>query len=532
MAGDSETPLIEAKSAASQMDPDARRSPQLRILFVSVPMHGHINPMVPWMKECRARGHHVLFASHPSKASVAERVGADFLPVPGIVPMSEVKKRSQEGSLCDKLSLPFDVVASHNGSIYDMILKLHKAGRIDAIVSDFFVTDAVDAGDKTGVPVFIVNPNAGAFRMHNIDFWGAPSRFTGAHGSMSLWERTIAYLKTLVIFGLIVPIITLKPRYQRWVRGLRALPSGHPGFPTRESRHVYLCPTRLGFEMACLASPLVQYVGVSPPEKLLSDSDPHQDIKRLNAKLATWLKEAEGAGDRVVYAAFGSMIELKPDQTLAMYRAFTRLKAVRVVWSLKEKQQEELNKLLKRQADAAESKDTSSRVCSDKVFILSWAPQVALLKHPLVSAFLTHCGYNSTVESIICQTPMIAYPFFADQPDNATRVVSVGIGVRAPSLSPDDLAEAINEALKPDNQKRYRAQLKKIRAIMTRGGGSKRVADLLGEVAMMGGYDHLVPYEAKQGATTTVGTLAGWLLAAVKYGVVAGIGAYMAGRMC
>jgi len=516
--------LLDAKSAGEPISDAWSSQQQLRILFVSVPAYGHINPMIPWMKECRARGHKVLFASHKSRSSIAEQVGGEFLEVPGMIPMAEEKKKMESLGICAKISFALDIIGSKNGSIYDIIQDLHRANRIDAIVADFFVSDAIDASDKTGVPVFVVNPNAGAFRMYNVDFWGAPSRFTGTHASMSLWERTVSYLIQLLVFGLIVPFITMKPRYQRWRRGLPSLPGGHPGFPTRESRHVFLCPTRMGFEIPCLTSPLIHYVGVSPPHTAALGGA--QEIKK-NAKLSAWLQAAEEAGDRILYAAFGSLVEPKPEQTIAMYRAFAKLENVRVIWSLKEKAQKQLSEQLK-EAGSGIASCSSIASGEDKVLILSWAPQVALLNHPSVCAYLTHGGYNSTFESLLSQTPMIAYPFFADQPDNAARIVSADIGVRARSLSSDDLVEAIHEALKPNNQRRYRVNLKKIYTLVTSGGGSNRVVDLLEEVNMMGGYDYLIPYEAKQGASTCAGTLAGWMWTAFKYGLAIGLGVYIA----
>ncbi|KAI5423379.1 hypothetical protein KIW84_046372, partial [Lathyrus oleraceus] len=48
-----------------------------------------------------------------------------------------------------------------------------------------------------------------------------------------------------------------------------------------------------------------------------------------------------------------------------------------------------------------------------------WAPQVEVLKHDAIGAFLTHCGWNSILESIVHGVSMIAWPLFAEQRSNA-----------------------------------------------------------------------------------------------------------------
>ena len=53
----------------------------------------------------------------------------------------------------------------------------------------------------------------------------------------------------------------------------------------------------------------------------------------------------------------------------------------------------------------------------------SWAPQVAVLHHPSTGVFLSHCGWNSILESITYGVPMIAWPLYAEQKMNAAMLV-------------------------------------------------------------------------------------------------------------
>ncbi|RZC64482.1 hypothetical protein C5167_008171 [Papaver somniferum] len=54
----------------------------------------------------------------------------------------------------------------------------------------------------------------------------------------------------------------------------------------------------------------------------------------------------------------------------------------------------------------------------DRSLYASWCPQEDVLNHPSIGGFLTHSGWNSTLESICGGVPMICWPFFAEQQTN------------------------------------------------------------------------------------------------------------------
>ncbi|XP_062010876.1 anthocyanidin 3-O-glucosyltransferase 5-like [Rosa rugosa] len=61
-----------------------------------------------------------------------------------------------------------------------------------------------------------------------------------------------------------------------------------------------------------------------------------------------------------------------------------------------------------------------------------WAPQADILSHPSVGGFFSHCGWNSTLESVTNGVPMIAWPLYAEQRMNATLLTEeLGVAVRS-----------------------------------------------------------------------------------------------------
>ncbi|XP_058735401.1 abscisate beta-glucosyltransferase-like [Vicia villosa] len=61
-----------------------------------------------------------------------------------------------------------------------------------------------------------------------------------------------------------------------------------------------------------------------------------------------------------------------------------------------------------------------------------WAPQLLILEHDAVGGFMTHCGWNSTLECVCAGVPMITWPLSAEQFFNeklVTDVLRIGVQV-------------------------------------------------------------------------------------------------------
>ncbi|MCO5548448.1 hypothetical protein L7F22_001905 [Adiantum nelumboides] len=79
------------------------------------------------------------------------------------------------------------------------------------------------------------------------------------------------------------------------------------------------------------------------------------------------------------------------------------------------------------------SNDITSK-SNGKGYTVTWVPQTTVLAHPAIGGFLTHCGWNSTIEAISIGVPMLCFPYIADQFMNAAfikEVWQVGLGFKA-----------------------------------------------------------------------------------------------------
>ncbi|XP_055356965.1 uncharacterized protein LOC129602045 [Paramacrobiotus metropolitanus] len=126
----------------------------------------------------------------------------------------------------------------------------------------------------------------------------------------------------------------------------------------------------------------------------------------------------------VIYFAFGTVVRAAPAQIAEIHHALTALQRP-YIWSLAEP--------LHQYLPADRQPDDGGHL------ILPWVPQKLILQHPSVAVFVTHAGWNSTVEGLMGGVPMVAWPGFADQHDNAAWVESIGVGVTVPNtkLGPD-----------------------------------------------------------------------------------------------
>ncbi|XP_010520267.1 PREDICTED: UDP-glycosyltransferase 76E2 isoform X2 [Tarenaya hassleriana] len=118
------------------------------------------------------------------------------------------------------------------------------------------------------------------------------------------------------------------------------------------------------------------------------------------------------------------------------------------------------------------------RIVSERGHIVKWAPQKEVLSHSAVGCFWSHCGWNSTLESIGEGVPLICRPFSGDQRVNARyldRIWRVGIQLEG-ELERGDVEKALRRLMADEEgvvmKKRALCLKEGVEASVRHGGSS------------------------------------------------------------
>jgi len=211
--------------------------------------------------------------------------------------------------------------------------------------------------------------------------------------------------------------------------------------------------------------PLSSFLNQSPQNNLASIGS---NLWKEDTKCLEWLESKEQGS--VVYVNFGSITVMTPEQLLEF------------AWGLANSKKPFLW-IIRPDLVIGGSVILSSEFVnetSDRGLIASWCPQEHVLNHPSVGGFLTHCGWNSTLESICAGVPMLCWPFFAEQPTNCRYICNeweIGAEIDT-NVKREEVEKLINELMVGEKGKKMRQkamELKKKAEEDTRPGGCSYV---------------------------------------------------------
>ncbi|XP_023006829.1 UDP-glycosyltransferase 84B2-like [Cucurbita maxima] len=129
----------------------------------------------------------------------------------------------------------------------------------------------------------------------------------------------------------------------------------------------------------------------------------------------------------VVYVSFGSIIVLSQEQVDNIANGLL-MSGKAFLWVFKRPSPEEST-----EGCTVRLPDGFLEAAGGRGLVVNWCSQEQVLKHKAVGCFMTHCGWNSTLETVVAGVPVIAFPEWTDQPTNAkllTDVFKMGVRIR------------------------------------------------------------------------------------------------------
>ncbi|XP_062024343.1 UDP-glucose flavonoid 3-O-glucosyltransferase 7-like [Rosa rugosa] len=144
-----------------------------------------------------------------------------------------------------------------------------------------------------------------------------------------------------------------------------------------------------------------------------STAEKHECLKWLDSKKP----------HSVVYISFGSIICFADCQLLEIAIGL-EASGQDFIWVVKKEKKDEEDWLPEGFEKRTEGKG---------LIIRDWAPQVLILEHEAIGAFVTHCGWNSTIEGVSAGVPMITWPVMSDEQfyneKLVTEILRIGVPV-------------------------------------------------------------------------------------------------------
>ncbi|XP_059447966.1 7-deoxyloganetin glucosyltransferase-like [Corylus avellana] len=440
------------------------------VVCVPYPLQGHINPMLKLAKILHHKGFHVTFVNtHYNHRRLIKSQGPDsldglsdfrFETISDGLPPSDPDVSQDIPALCDSTSKTCLI------PLRNLLYKLNDASSSNAppvtcIISDGSMTFTLEAAEEFGIP--------------NVLFW-TPS----ACGSLAylhcrhLVERgltplkdasyltNIGYLETAIDWIPGMKNIRLKdfPNFIRTTDENDAMLHFSLREAERASRaSAVIFNTFDPFEhdalggLLSLQLPRIYTVGPLP---LLADQIKDQRLKSIASNL--W-KEEPGCVDwlnskqpnSVVYVNFGSITVMTPQQLIEFAWGLADTKKP-FLWIIRP------NLVA---GDLAVLPTEFLTKTKDRGMLASWCPQEEILKHPSIGGFLTHSGWNSTLESVCGGVPIISWPFFADQQINCLySCTEWGIGMEIDNdVKRDDVEKLVRELMEGDKGKEMKRKV-------------------------------------------------------------------------
>ncbi|XP_019154673.1 PREDICTED: anthocyanidin 3-O-glucosyltransferase 5-like [Ipomoea nil] len=305
--------------------------------------------------------------------------------------------------------------------------------RLDALVVDFFCTEALPMADELNLPKFVYVPTN--------------ARFTALAVYCPVLDREIVGQYVEQEKGLEIP--GCKP--------VRPEDVVDPMLDRNDEQYREYLRLCVGFGMAD-GILMNTWEDVDPVSlKALKENETLSKVvgKPIYAigPLTRNIEERDGDDDgmimqwldkqpreSVLYVSFGSGGTLSAEQITELAWGL-ELSEQRFIWVVRPPSMRSSDEAFFTTGQGADGTPNylpegfNTRTQNQGLVVPVWAEQTLILRHPSTGGFLSHCGWNSTLESIKNGVPIIAWPLYAEQRQNATLLTEeLGVAIRPKKL--------------------------------------------------------------------------------------------------
>ncbi|PUZ76695.1 hypothetical protein GQ55_1G311400 [Panicum hallii var. hallii] len=178
------------------------------------------------------------------------------------------------------------------------------------------------------------------------------------------------------------------------------------------------------------------HVGPLFGDELLARANSAATMWRADSTCIDWLdRQSPGS---VIYVSFGSWVAPIGQDTIAQLALGLKAAGRPFLWVLRN-----------HPSWRAGLPDGFTETVAGRGKIVSWAPQEDVLRHDAVGCYITHCGWNSTLEAIRHGVRMICYPISGDQFVNRAYIVNMWeAGIALVGTDCDCVKDCIGRAMK------------------------------------------------------------------------------------
>ncbi|XP_074379926.1 anthocyanidin 3-O-glucosyltransferase 2-like [Apium graveolens] len=399
------------------------------LIFIPAPGAGHLVSAVEFAK---------LLASRDERISISILIMKfPFDSTTGALPRNLKKEAHEriafvdipdldESTLTELISLPMisfftSFIESQQAPVRNIvttILKQSKSGKLGGFVIDMFCTSMMDVANEFKVPAYVFYTSGAA--LLSLKFY-----IQNLKDSENKESSEFKYSDPdLSVPGFISPVpvkvlpsVMLTKDGSAFVVGItRRL---------REAKAILVNTVRELEAHAIKAlsdeenTPLIYHVG---PIINFTTGGATTDKERSEEDLVCWLDCQPPLS--VVYLCFGSTGSFDAEQVTEIAHAL-ELSGKRFLWSLRRPSQEK--EKMKPPTDYEDYNEVLPEGFLERTSgigkVIGWSPQVTILSHVSVGGFVSHCGWNSTLESIWYGVPMATWPLSAEQQINAFQLV-------------------------------------------------------------------------------------------------------------